>query len=330
LPTPTGALRRKLVLYALALSYVVTILAAIVLVVLDKRLTRDEVLGALGLNLMSSAVFGIIFATLSSRVQEQKLEADLEDKFDRLARGIAVHLAESNKKFLPASVYLPSDGFDTQFNADLSRSISGSSFYGFRGLSPRYVPPRLLIARHPPQQVRVCSVDPAEEKILARHASDRRMRPGLGDIPLSELVEAVRREIVVSIVALFDCRHVCPVELVYTQDTSVDRVEILDDSIYVSWYHGPSSPGHLFPEAYRYLRGSVRYETERLDMNRKAEICEKRVLFSSSHRETDLAAHLNELTGSVFDSMVIDKARSDHAELVASFIAFLQTLSADG
>jgi hypothetical protein len=38
----------------------------------------------LGLNLMSSAVFGIIFASFGSRVQEQKLEAELEDKFEEL------------------------------------------------------------------------------------------------------------------------------------------------------------------------------------------------------------------------------------------------------
>jgi hypothetical protein len=84
LPTPSRAWRRKLVLYALSLSYVVTILAAIVLVTQDRRLTRDELFGALGLNLMSSAVFGIIFASFGSRVQEQKLEAELEDKFEEL------------------------------------------------------------------------------------------------------------------------------------------------------------------------------------------------------------------------------------------------------
>ncbi|WP_319365104.1 hypothetical protein [Streptomyces scabiei] len=318
--------RRTLVTYALALGYVVIVAAGLILTLQDHSLTSGTIMSALGLNLVASAVFALLFASISSRIQERAFMESVADKFDDLSTLLTERMSERERIFLPSGSYLPSEGFDELFNRDLTDSLTGTSFYGFKGPSPRYLPGRLRMSPRHPHLVRVCMLDPSLEKSVSRRASDRGNRRNLGINPVPQLVDELRDELLMSVVALFDCRHFCPIEISYMEDTAVYRVELFDDSAYVSWYHGPESSGRKFPESYKFPPGSLQYETMKMDLNRRSEICDKSIVFNSRHVDADLIAHLHRLTDRTVDGTDLAAWRSQYEIFIARFIGYLDGL----
>ena len=298
MPRTPRSLRRNLTIYALALSYAVAVIVGILLTIQDRNLTGDEILSAVGLNIISSVIFAIILVTLSSRIQGHDLEENISELFNEHSDRLLDRISESNRAYYPSVQYPPSKDFNEAFNSDLTNSLEQSNFYFFRGPSPRYLPARIAAAKRGPSRVHVAMLDPTSTKALTRRAVDRRQRPEYRTKSIDELVDELREELLMSIVALFDCRHKCPIQVIYTLDTAVTRAELSDDSIYISWYHSPTSPGTIFPETLRFPAGSILYETLKLDMARQFEIFDGGMTFDSSQGDNYLIEHLCKLTGS--------------------------------
>lgn len=129
-----------------------------------------------------------------------------------------------------------------------------------------------------------------------------------------------------SIVALFDCRHKCPIQIIYTLDTAVTRAELSEDSIYISWYHSPTSPGTVFPETLRFPAGSILYETLKLDMTRQFEIFDEGVTFDSSQGDDYLVEHLCKVTGNNVRDESLVQWRSTYRAFIQRFETMLRDL----
>jgi hypothetical protein len=325
--TTSRSLSRTLTAYALALAYAVAIIIGILLTIQDRDLTKTQVLSAVGLNIISSVIFAIIFVTLSSRAQGRDLKEDLGELFNEHADRLLDRISEGNRTYYPSVQYPPSKDFNEIFNRDLTNSLEGSNYYFFRGPSPRYLPARISAAKRGPSRVHVAMLDPTSTKALTRRAADRRQRPGFREKTIDELVCELREELLMSIVALFDCRNKCPIQIIYTLDTAVTRAEISDDSLYISWYHSPTSPGTIFPETLRFPAGSVLYETLKLDIARQFEIFHGGMTFDSSHSDGDLIAHLQKLTGDIaIDGDSLALWRNDYLAFIGRFEALLAGL----
>jgi len=294
-PTPPRVLRRKLVIYAVVLAYVVTVALGVFLVDQDKSLSRSQVLSSIGLNLLSSAVFGLIFAVAVTRIQGSALADDLEEHFAVLAKQLVDGLDSSSKSYLPDAVYSPSDGFDPQFNRDLTQALDDSMLYAFNGPNPRFVATRLSHARHPPDRVLVRTLNPTFAKALVRRASDARATATKRDRSVAELADALRLDIAASIVALFDRRHICPIDVILTEDPSVTRWELFDSGVFISWYHGPQSAGLEFPESLRFGTSSTIYKTWRLEAARWADVAQTCFRLNSATTEPQLEAILRDV-----------------------------------
>jgi hypothetical protein len=143
---------------------------------------------------------------------------------------------------------------------------------------------------------------------------------------VDELVYELREELLMSIVALFDCRNKCPIQLIYTLDTAVTRTELCDDSAYISWYHSPTSPGTVFPETLRFPSGSVLYETLKLDITRQFEIFDYGVTFDSSQSDVDLLKHIRKLTEDDPDEHSLAQWRSAYHTFIMRFEIVLSDL----
>ncbi|GAA4913090.1 hypothetical protein HD597_012385 [Nonomuraea thailandensis] len=320
-------LRRTLVVYAFALACVSTLVVGIVLVTRDETLTAGSVLSAIGLNLIASVVFAAIFTLLSTRVQERSLEQALGEQLQDFSARFNSELARANESFLPTDVYPPLDpveGYGDKFNVDMTRSLGRTDFYAFRGPSARYVAARLRESQRIPQQVKVAMLRPGDRRSIARRASDRRFwARSRGKTP--ETLEAeVYDELVMSVISLFDYRHICPVDLLYTEDTAVYRFEMFDDAVYVSWFHGPQSSGREMPESMRFSANSFHYKTLRLDLIRRFEISTNKVTFDASQDDEFLMSHLTELIGKQVIAEDLSRWRQRYNAYVGDFVGYLR------
>jgi transcriptional regulator with XRE-family HTH domain len=168
------------------------------------------------------------------------------DQFLDATAKLRGEIAATNLTYLPIATYSPVDpvnGYGDYFNIDMTRSLEKTSFYAFRGPSARYVAARLRRARSYPQEVRVAMLNPGDSAAISRRSSDRLQWLRSEGKTAADLERELHDELINTVVSLFDYRKICPVQLLYVEDTAVYRYEMFDDSVFVSWYHGPQSAG---------------------------------------------------------------------------------------
>jgi hypothetical protein len=295
----------------------------------DHTLSTSVVLSSIGLNLIAGVLFAVIFTLLSTRVQERSIEQGIEEQLRDLSANLNNELAMWNRSFLPTETYPPLDplnGYGDKFNIDMTRSLEGTDFYAFRGPSARYVAARLRESQRIPQQVRVAMLSPGDRRAIARRASDRRLWARSRGKSLQMLETDVHDELIMSVVSLFDYRHICPVDLLYTEDTAVYRFEMFDEAVYVSWFHGPHSSGREMPESMRFLADSFYYKTLRLDLMRRFEISPHKVTFDASQDDQFLVDHLRQVAGIEMTVNQLASWRERYREYVADFVVYLRSL----
>ena len=124
----------------------------------------------------------------------------------------------------------------------------------FRGTSAKYVPARLRNSNHHLDSTQVISLDPADAAAIEARTRDRRRRPGFENQAIADVQEAIRGEILLALVVLFDCRDLCDIEIGFLATTSPVRIEIFDNAIYTSIYRSPESLRNTHPETARFSK----------------------------------------------------------------------------
>ncbi|GAA2887975.1 hypothetical protein [Streptomyces mexicanus] len=326
-------MRRSLVDYAFATASLVVLIVGVVFVNLDRSLSGRQVLANLGLNLIASVIFAVIFSWLSGRVQEASLQESLEDSFTEFSNKLTATVAQGNADFLPNALYPPlnptNGEYGIRFNVDMTRSLEETAFYAFRGPSARYVAARLRASNHYPQQVKVAMLSPGDTMAIQRRAADRVYWERFEGKDIQQLEEELRQELIWSVVSLFDYRRFCAVDLMYVEDTAVYRYEMFDDSVYISWYHGAQSHAKEMPESLRFPANSFLYKTLQLDLVRRFEISNNKVTFTRAQNDDFLAQHLAELLGEPVDQSDIDRWRQEGESKVGDFSEFLKEMYRD-
>jgi hypothetical protein len=322
-----GALQKKLMLYAIGLAYVVTFAVGVYLALLDETLTGRQIASAIGLNLVASAIFATFFALIATRSQEQALQAALRESFVAMSDQVIDRAFQANPAYLPQRTYPATPGFDPDYNRDLTRAIAGSTLYACSGPNPWYVAARLRESDHPPDQVVVRMISPMYDKAIRRRVADRRLQHNMRNMPIDELATSYRDSLLTALVALFDCRDICPIDIVFSPETAVTRHELCDNDVFISWYQGPDSPRNAFPHAQRFSADAVLYKTLRLDILRARDIANSALNFRAATTEADLIAALNTCTGIELDRDGIALRRSTYATESEAFVHHLRSLA---
>jgi hypothetical protein len=303
------------------------LLIGLILVSQDEAVTRDAVLSAVGLNLIASVIFAVIFSVLSNRVQERSLDESIEQGFAEAYSRLSGEIARTNSTFLPVAVYdplNPTGDFGDPFNRDVTRSLEASGFFAFQGPSARFVATRLLKSRRYPQQVKIAMLSPGNQLAISRHASDRIFWPGSGGKTAQDIARALRNELVVNVVSLFDCRNICPIDLLYYEDTAVYRYVMLDDAVYLSWYHSKRSVAMEMPESFQFASESFLYQSLRMDVMRRFEISQSKVHFEASQEDDFLIEHLSNVINERITSSDLAQWRNSYLEQSKSFAEYLE------
>jgi len=336
--TPARRLRRTLVWYSFGSACVVATLVGVVLIK-GQNLSAGEILSNIGLNLIASVVFAVMFVMLSNWVQDRHLQETISEGFETIREGftdltdrLTESMAQSNQLFLPRASYPavnPTVTFGEDFNRDVTMSLERSDFFAFHGPSARYVATRLRKARHRPQQIRIAMIDPGNTRAIRRRASDRATWPKFRGQQSEEVERELEEELLMNVVSLFDCRRFCPVEILYNDDTAVYRYVMFDQSVYVSWYHSPQSAEMELPESYQFGKESFVYSTLRMDLMRKFEMSQSKVVFDASQNDSFLITHLKEMADRTISPEDLERWRAQQQADSAAFASYLDNLYRD-
>jgi len=298
-----------------------------VLINVDRPASTGSFRSAIGVNLFAAVVFALIFSWFSDRVQQENLRSELAEQFKSLKEDMRADLQRAASMYLPTKTYRAASTFEDAFNRDITSALAATTFYGFRGTSAKYVAQRIRLARHRPLQVRVITLDPTDEPSLRRRATDRLAQPGYSGRSTDELVREIRDEILMSVVALFDIRELCPVDLLLVSEPLVTRVELFDDSVFVSWYQGPDSTGVPFPETLRFQSQSFPHEIERLSLARRFDLGGAKLRrFGAGDNDDVIRGYLRELQGTPVTVQQLGRWRDEYRRFIAPFERKLRAL----
>jgi hypothetical protein len=266
-------LRKLLYRYALALTLAVAAIAALILSFADRKVSTGDKLTQIGTGLAASVIFALIYTLLANREYTELIRTEITDQLNNNRKETLKEIRHLNVLFLPTDQYPASKDFDLRFNKDLNRDLCSSSFYYFRGTSAKYIPARLEACTHNLEKVQVILLELTNPAAMDARARDRQRRPGDGGHTSSE----IRDEILLGLVALFDCRKESDIEIGFTKITSPLRVEIFGDAIYRSPYRTPESQRNIHPETARFSNASQTYHIDREEFRRQFDL-------SSPHR----------------------------------------------
>jgi hypothetical protein len=99
--------------------------------------------------------------------------------------------------------------------------------------------------------------------------------------------------------------------------------------VYVSWYFSPKSAQMEIPESYRMSRESFVYSVFRMDLMRRFEISDDKVVFRASHDDQFLLDHLRQLTGEPITEAQLEQWREEHRRDSDAFSAYMGELYTD-
>lgn len=339
-----GWARRWLSIFATGFAILLAIVVGLLLVLGNGDLSSKDARFALGLNLLASALFAAVFSGLATWVLERNQSDTIREMIDQgnsatLAQiaGIRELIDQGNSAtvaqiaglhptYLPIAHFPPSDSFGIAYNKAVMKSIDRAQSYEFCGPSARYVVARLKMVPTCPGSVRVAMIGPHLRPSIIRRAADREKWVSQAGKNVDELEQIVRQELIATIVSLFDFRRSCPVHIAYTSDTVVYRMELTDDAVFFSWFHGPSSANKEMPEAVQFRKESMYYQVLRQEVNRKFEVAEHKITFDAHHTEADLLAHLRDLTGRDYEPADLVSLRAFYESNTEKLRDFLRDL----
>ena len=312
--------------YAIALVLACVAVIALALLFLDKSVSTQDKLTQIGSGLAASIIFALIYTVLANREYAELIQAEIASQLSDHVTKILNQMGQLNQLFLPTDQYPPTREFDVRFNRDLTRDLCASSFYFFRGTSAKYLPGRLRTSDHGLNEVQVVSVDPRNEGAVNARASDRRKRTEYEGKKLPDIAQEIKDEILSSVVALFDCRDICSIDLGFVANTSPVRMEIFDNAIYISLYRVLEPLRTMHPATARFGKESQTYQIFRDECRRQLDISSLRTRFKSSDTDSELLEYLSSLGYREVDAAVLDMLRAAHHEFIAPFTRALQTM----
>ncbi|MEV0381732.1 hypothetical protein [Nonomuraea sp. NPDC050643] len=326
---------RKLQLYAFWLALVVCLSAGIIMAFLDDELRKGSILSSIGLNLIAAVIFAFIFSWLSGNLQQRILienlrseqhdaSAAIQKSISELSAGMLDKLAGYEKRYMPTTTYPASNELIREFNEDVSASLQRTASYAFRGTSGKYVPTRLKKApRGNLRDVKIIMLDPRSSRVLNARAAERMDQESGSRLSVEDISADIRQEILMSVVALYDCRLFCSPDIAFVQETAATRIELLDDAVYVSWYQGPESTKRRFPETLKFARGTFFCDVLAQEFHRRHNLADLKIRFNSDTSESELCDQVAVLAGRPCTLHDLQHWRSTHATFSEPFEDFL-------
>jgi hypothetical protein len=298
----------------------------LVLLSLDRSVSIKDKATQIGSGLAASIIFAVIYTVLANREYAELIRAEISAQLADHLKDTLDQIKQLNQLFLPTDQYPATREFDTRFNNDLTRDLSRSSYYFFRGTSAKYVPARLQQSGHHLQLAQIMLLDPRDANAIEARARDRRQRPEHSGKDLPAIQREIRSEILLALVALFDCRDTCDIELGFSTASSPVRIEILDDAIYTSFYQSAESQRNTHPEIVRFSKSSQAYQIFREEYRRQMQFASPRMRFTTRDTSQDLCQFAATLGFAGVGPAELAEQRASYRKFITPFSEMLRKL----
>ena len=230
-------------------------LVAIALMWLGDKGIPDLLIGVGG-GLVSSVA--VVF--MYSRFAEEISLARISERSAKIATKVANEfLVKRFEQTMPAKTYERTSAPTIEFRDDFVSRLRDSKIYLHRG-DGNFVTFRLFCcaaneAIKSKVQVSLCILDPTADLVVQQRARIELDTKGTqhSNEELSQQVSRILMSIFQSLMALFDIRHTRSVEVFLHRESSFYRSEILDGSLFITYYIGGEFPGTYLYSSQSYV-----------------------------------------------------------------------------
>jgi hypothetical protein len=234
--------------------------------VMDSGAPKNLVL-ALGTGTMVAAIVGFGQTLITATAAQRAMVTPLIEENRRALTELSAEYRSLNQEFFPTNVFEATDDPDPAFNHLLMQNLHDTRQYFFRGFSGRHAAARMLLSVGE-TELRAVVADPTERAAIGGRARYAIRHAGAGAD--AETVRAqLYDEIRIGLVGLYLARSHCSrMDITLIADPPVDRVEMFDDSVWITLYSDPGADSPLYPRTLRFSEGSFIYNMERADFER--------------------------------------------------------------
>lgn len=278
-------------------------------------------LNALGTGTLISAIIGFGQTLVTASASQRAMVGPLIEESRRALQELSAEYRSLNKEFFPTDVFEATTHPDPAFNRVMMKDLNATRQYFFRGFSGRHAAARLLLS-HTERELRVIIADPRDAIAISGRARYLLRREEAG-VDYETIQKRLHEEIRIGLVGLYLARSRCgQVNITVIADPPLDRLEMFDDSVWVTLYSDIGGARTLYPRTLRFTEGSFMYNMERAEFLR---VCNSRsgrhFPITSSTTRQDFLALFEKITGSTLSEEQFHK-------LEGKFHAFRKEFSA--
>jgi hypothetical protein len=213
-----------------------------------------------------SAIVGFGQTLITATATQRAMLTPLIDESRQALRDLADEYRSMNREFFPTHVFEPTAEPNPAFNRLMMQDLQNARQYLFRGFSGRHAAARLLLSRSE-WEFRGVVADPANLSGISGRARYL-IRHSPADVDVDTIQARLHEEIRMGLVGLYLARSRCSrMEVTVISDPPLDRLEIFDDSVWVTLYSDAHAPAE-YPRTLRFSEGSFIYNMERAEFGR--------------------------------------------------------------
>jgi hypothetical protein len=260
--------------------------------------TGKNLVTSLGTGTLISAIVGFGTTLITASASQRALVTPVIEESRRALEDLSAEYRALNKEFFPTDVFEATTDPDPAFNRALMADLNATRQYFFRGFSGRHAAARLLLSRTE-RELRAVIADPRDANSISGRARYL-MRRDAGDVDYEQIQTRLDEEIRIGLVGLFLARSRCAqVDITVVADPPLDRLEMFDDSVWVSLYSDVRGATKLYPRSLRFTEGSFLYNMERAEFVRVSQSRTGRHFrITSATTRADFLALFEKITGS--------------------------------
>ncbi len=281
--------------------------------------TGRNLLTAVATGTLVSAIVGFGQTLITATATQRAMLTPLIDESRQALRDLADEYRSMNQEFFPTHIFEPTAEPNPALNRLMMQDLRGTRQYLFRGFSGRHAAARLLLSKAE-WEFRAVVADPrnvsgigGRARYLLRHAA--------ADADYDTVHARLHEEIRIGLVGLYLARGRCTrMEVTVISDPPVDRLEIFDDSVWVTLYSDARATAE-FPRTLRFSEGSFIYTMERAEFGRMSSSphAHHLTITPNTSRE-DFLKQFQKITGTAL-------TEEQFLELNAEFYNFLREFS---
>lgn len=281
----------------------------------------------LGKNLLSSVATGTLVSAIvgfgqtliTATATQRAMLTPLIEESQQALRDLSAEYRSMNREFFPTHVFEPTAQPDPAFNRLMMQDLQSTRQYLFRGFSGRHAAARLLLSRAE-WEFRAVVADPGNLSGISGRARYL-IRHSAADVDYDTIQTRLHEEIRMGLVGLYLARSRCTrMEVTVISDPPIDRLEIYDDSVWVTLYSAGATTE--FPRTLRFSEGSFIYNMERAEFSRiSASRHAHHLVITPDTTRQDFIAQFEKITNSTL-------TEEQFLDLNADFYNFLREFSA--